>query len=548
MKVLLFRSVVLAIIILSAFRLPAQSTCVRGDCENGFGLCEFPGGGRYEGDFRRGKLHGRGILTYPDGSKYIGNWDNQYRSGRGRMVLADGSEYLGDFADNVYQGQGVMTYANGNRYEGQWSGGQPNGRGGFAFANGDHYEGHFKEGRFDGEGTMRYADGSHYEGEWAGNKRHGMGAMHYPDGEEVNGRWEQDQYLADWGSLSFTGDTTLLRDCNLAPCEGGKGKFVYSDGSRYLGEFSQGQPEGVGVIYYPDGGRYEGGWKQHGPSGKGVMYFADGRVLGGIWENAQLSHQLFASQRMGSVPVPIDRSPDVKIWAVIVGAARYTHMPSLRYTDDDAYQVFAFLKSPEGGALPDGQLRLLIDEDATRENVLAAMRTTFLRADENDVVLFYFSGHGLPGAFLPIDYDGYDYRLEHDEIRNILHASRAKHKLVLADACHSGSLLAARAISNIEMARYYKAFEESTGGTALLLSSKSEEYSLEDRGLRSGIFSHYLIRGLKGEADGNLDSIVTIRELFTFVHQQVRAYTGNIQTPTITGEFDDNMPVAFVRK
>ena len=85
------------------------------------------------------------------------------------------------------------------------------------------------------------------------------------------------------------------------------------------------------------------------------------------------------------------------------------------------------------------------------------------------------------------------------------------------------------------------------GGTALLMSSKGEEYSLEDGGLRSGIFSHFLVKGLKGEADTSGDKIVSVRELFNFVYKQVRLYTGNVQTPTLTGQFDDNMPVAAVR-
>ena len=69
------------------------------------------------------------------------------------------------------------------------------------------------------------------------------------------------------------------------------------------------------------------------------------------------------------------------------------------------------------------------------------------------------------------------------------------------------------------------AFDNSTGGTALLMSSKGEEYSLEDQGLRQGIFSHYLIRGLKGEADKNKNKIVTIQELYDFVFKKVRNYT-----------------------
>jgi hypothetical protein len=109
-------------------------------------------------------------------------------------------------------------------------------------------------------------------------------------------------------------------------------------------------------------------------------------------------------------------------------------------------------------------------------------------------------------------------------------------------------LLARRSGSAGDLSRLYKAFEDTKGGLALMMSSKGEEYSLEDGGLRSGIFSHFMVRGLKGEADSNHDGIVNIQELFDFVHQQVRRYTGNVQTPTLTGEFDHRMPIAVVRE
>ena len=81
----------------------------------------------------------------------------------------------------------------------------------------------------------------------------------------------------------------------------------------------------------------------------------------------------------------------------------------------------------------------------------------------------------------------------------------------------------------------------------MLLSSKGSEVSLEDHGLRQGIFSHFLIRGLRGEADNNGNSIVTVQELFNFVYKKVRSYTANAQTPKLSGEFDPSMPVALVR-
>ena len=64
----------------------------------------------------------------------------------------------------------------------------------------------------------------------------------------------------------------------------------------------------------------------------------------------------------------------------------------------------------------------------------------------------------------------------------------------------------------------------------------------DSHGLRHGVFTYYLLRGLKGAANANSDQIVTIRELYTYVHTKVREYTTNVQTPVLTGAFDDAMP------
>lgn len=503
-----------------------QGKCIKGNCLNGYGEYLFPNGDEYKGDFQNGKIQGQGILFFKNGDKYLGDWVNQQRQGRGRFVFANGDEYLGAFFQNSFHGEGKMTYAAGN-----W------------------YEGSFKNGQFDGLGTMHYPDGSYYTGLWNAGKREGSGKMHLANGETLSGEWKNDQYQAEWGRVAFQGDTMNLRNCNASFCATGLGKYQYQDGTKFVGDFRDGKPEGTGIVYYKSGNRYEGQWKMDNPNGKGVMHYSDGQILGAMWDAGKPVKELFrdvSNERTSAVMIDYDK--DVKIWAVIIGAARYGYMPTLRYTDDDAYQIFAFLKSPEGGALPDNQIRLLIDEDATRSNIMYAMRSIFTRADENDVVLFYFSGHGIEGSFLPIDYDGNKNMLYHTEVRDMLMASRAKHKIVIADACHSGGLLALKTPTQLEMQKLYKAFEDSKGGTALLMSSKSEEYSLEDGGLRSGVFSHFIIRGLKGEADQNSNDIVNIQELFNYVYRQVRKYTANVQTPTISGNYDPEMPVALVRR
>jgi uncharacterized caspase-like protein len=119
--------------------------------------------------------------------------------------------------------------------------------------------------------------------------------------------------------------------------------------------------------------------------------------------------------------------------------------------------------------------------------------------------------------------------------------------MIFADACYSGSLLAMKAPVHKMMEKYYQSFENTKGGLAFFTSSQGEEISLEDGGLRQGIFTHFLIRGLNGEADSDKNKIVSINELYAFVKKKVRDYTAKVQTPVITGKYDANMPVAIIR-
>jgi hypothetical protein len=542
--------------VLSLASLTAQ--CLEGNCQNGKGTYQFDNGNKYNGDFRKGLMHGKGTIYFANGNRYTGDWVEGWREGLGIYYFTNGNAYTGNLKRNRFNGGGSMTFQSGNKYVGNYENDLPNGMGTFYFNTGDRYEGNFKNGKFEGVGTMFYKNKEKYIGEWVNNQRHGKGKLFSADGKVTEGTWKDGTILADpntnnagnigQNTPSKDVNTEGYQDCNKNYCREGKGIYVYGDGSRWVGEFKDGTPEGQGTCYYVNGDKFVGRFEKHAPQGEGTMYYKNGRILSAIWDYGRPVGEIPSSSKITETPVEIERSADVKIWAVVVGVGRYTTMPVLKYSDDDAYQFYAFLKSPEGGALPDKQLRVLVDEDATRANILTTVRQVFLKADENDVIIFYFSGHGLPGAFLPQDYDGINNKLLHNDIKSILEQSKAKHKMCIADACHSGSLLAMKKPIEATIQTYYKAFNETNGGTALLMSSKGEEYSLEDQGLRSGIFSHYLIRGLKGEADIDGSKIVSVREIYDFVYKSVRSYTSNVQTPTISGKFDWAMPIAVVRQ
>ncbi|MEM9835216.1 MAG: caspase family protein [Bacteroidota bacterium] len=534
----------------------AQGSCYKGDCKNGYGEYRFVDGARYVGDFKNGQLEGMGILYYPDGSQYLGNWRNQLQQGKGRLNQADGTTYFGMWDKGNFHGQGEMTFASGNRLSCTWENGVSSGQGSFFFANGDVYQGEIYADKLEGHGVMEFITGDRYIGDWQNNLRQGRGRMIFEDGSEVDGNWSNDFFQGNWDQLGFQGNPEGLKNCGTG-CNDPIGEYRYPDGTIYRGEIVAGMPKGNGSIFYTDGNIYSGNVEQHRPTGIGVMRYVDGLIQGGVWKDGRLYRKLYQSQGRPATQISMDSDPAVKVWAVIVGAERYHHMPSLKYTKSDAFYLYSHLRSPEGGALPTDQIRLLVDEDATHRNIIMAMRDVYLRADENDVVLFYFSGHGLQGAFLPVDYDGFENRLEHYEIREALLTTRARHKVVIADACHSGSLssgatsqgFAARSGSiDKKLQQYYNALNDAHAGTALLLSSKGIEYSLEDGGLRSGVFSHFLIKGLEGSADQDEDSMVSIEELFQYVHREVRAYTGNLQTPTLSGDYDPVMPVALIRR
>jgi hypothetical protein len=247
-------------------------------------------------------------------------------------------------------------------------------------------------------------------------------------------------------------------------------------------------------------------------------------------------------------------NPNIKIWAVIVGVGAYENAQPLSYTKDDAYRMYAFYKSPEGGSLPDRQIALLIDEDATRKNVIQAIRNMYSQAGKDDIIIFYFSGHGAKGAFITSEFDRNDTKdykgiLWHEELQSVFEQSPAKHKYLIADACHAGSFTtgASKETGTRSRGTFYQAFEESKGGFVLLLSCMGNEVSVETRGVRQGVFSHFLLRGLKGESDTNKDKIVSVIELFDYVDSNVKNFTRGKQNPVISGNYDASLPIAVVR-
>ncbi len=469
------------------------SQCLSGNCQNGIGKFRFQNGAVYEGHMVYGQLNGIGTLHYTNGDVYSGSWKMNKREGEGVLMNKSGLSYQGTFLNNQLNGKIKVTDSNHGYFEGDWINGQP----------------------------------------------HGSGKYISSEGSVKNGEWTNDGFVENNNQPGVDDHIEYIADCNLVPCASGKGRLILDDGSTYTGLFSNGLPQGDGECKFVNGDFYTGQWKAGRPDGHGHYTYANGVALSGEWKEGLYIDSEKATKK--------SYAEGANIYAVIVGASRYEHFESLKYTDDDAYQVYAFLRSPEGGAVPDDHMRILIDESAIADNIYKGLDDIIAMAGPEDEVLVYLAGHGLQGFFVPTNSDGYSNRVEYDEIKQRLSACQAHEKLVIADACYAGSLLAAKTPMFESVDLFYKKLSASGGGTAFLLSSKSEEYSLESQGLRQGIFSYYLILGLKGQADTNNDKIISLDELYTYVYAQVRKYTVNLQSPVLAGDIDRSMPLASIR-
>lgn len=262
-----------------------------------------------------------------------------------------------------------------------------------------------------------------------------------------------------------------------------------------------------------------------------------------------------------AAPAPVDAGT-VQHWAVVIGVSAYadTRIPSLRYAARDAQALHDWLVSPAGGRYAPAHVKLLLDRNATAAAIKDALFSWLRQAIEEDVVVIYFAGHGSPDSpdtpqnlyLLPYDtrYDaiastGFPMWDIETALKRFIKARRV---VVLADACHSGGVgasfdVARRALGDVQPNRISAGLQSlATVGAGIAVISASDDRQLSAESAQfgggHGVFTHYLLEGLKGRADYNNDRRVTLGELIPFLSEHVRRETLNAQSPTVAGRFD----------
>lgn len=209
--------------------------------------------------------------------------------------------------------------------------------------------------------------------------------------------------------------------------------------------------------------------------------------------------------------------------ALIVGIDHYKHIKGLKGCVNDAHAVKSVIERNADGTVNFVTPRLITgagpDDIIERHELKEAVRELF--ADDSDVALFYFAGHGFiedTGGYLCAgDCKTGDDGLSLDEVMTLAKGSPAKNKVIILDSCHGG-------IAGDKPA--LKGMAEIPSGLTILTASTADQYAMEKQdGTPGGVFTGLMIDALQGAA-ANLVGDVTPGSVYAHIDQSLGPWAG----------------------
>jgi hypothetical protein len=266
-----------------------------------------------------------------------------------------------------------------------------------------------------------------------------------------------------------------------------------------------------------------------------------------------LAHDRDGASARKTISVHLKKKPG-QTWAVVIGINKYTNLPPLKYAVNDAREFYRYLV--EVNKVPKENIWLVLEEEATLERVKSILGTRLRQnAGKEDTVIIYLAGHGaiesdssspdgdgLEKYILPFNADPkdlYSSALPMREIAQIFQRISSDRLILITDMCYSGAAGGRTVPVPGVRANISGAFLQriSQGrGRVLLTAGDANEVTVERDDLRHGVFTYFLLEGLRGKADADGNGIVTVDEVYRYVSIKVPQATGQAQHPVRKGE------------
>lgn len=246
---------------------------------------------------------------------------------------------------------------------------------------------------------------------------------------------------------------------------------------------------------------------------------------------------------------PLFAKSNAQLYAVVVGVSKFQdpNVPELKLSSQDALDFAEFLKEQgqEFGKPP--VITTLVNERATRANVAEALRTRLKAAKKDDIVIIYMSGHGTVEDELGKEF----YFITHDaRVSNLFGTGllmndprlfkgiKCENVVMLTDACYSAGFVDGfqkpRAKSLRLKPKAASRLFQSLKGRKAIASSRPDEESFEHPKFRNSLFTHFLLKGIRGDADSeSRDGKISVAELFKYIEKKTTEITDGRQNPQI---------------
>jgi hypothetical protein len=224
----------------------------------------------------------------------------------------------------------------------------------------------------------------------------------------------------------------------------------------------------------------------------------------------------------------------VRKFALLIGVSESSEedLPELPSAIEDIRAMQVVLQNPEIGGFDS----VAVLPNPTRQEMEEAIETLFADCKKEDLVMFYFSGHGITdekGKLYLVTPQTRKKRgglmkatavaaaVLHDNMDN----SRSRHQVLILDSCFSGAIAEGftgkSAGSKVDIQR-----ELGGEGRAILTSSNAVQESFHIQGYNLSIYTHYLIDGIQtGAANQDGDDYISVDELHTYAKEKLEQET-----------------------
>jgi uncharacterized caspase-like protein len=261
-----------------------------------------------------------------------------------------------------------------------------------------------------------------------------------------------------------------------------------------------------------------------------------------------------------------------KAYALIIGISEYkdSGIRRLNYTRADAEELFELLKDPNWVGLKEDNIKVLLDEAATRFNIRNAFTNwLYNKADEDSNVFIFFAGHGhaeqdrtgiekdnIVKYLLPYDTvveDIYNSAISNREFHELLQTIRSRKLVIFMDSCYSGGVSggADRDIAPMITDDPYEKLGEGEG-RIVIAASQANQRSYEQPKINHGVFTYNLLKALRGEADSDHDGCVKVFDVFKYLAKEVpktaKELLGVTQKPIMRGIVTNDLVISINKK